>query len=150
MDDHIAKPVDSRLLLGVLAAHLRGRARAPGSGEVLGAAIGEPGVVDLDRALDRLDGNRPLLDRMVTQFRDEVAGARRHLHQCLEGRARDALGFAVHRLRGQALGLDAGRLAATLGTLESLVADERWEASASALEAVDRAIDQLLDALPRG
>jgi two-component system sensor histidine kinase/response regulator len=150
MDDHIAKPLDTRRLLGVLAMHLRGRTRVPPAGEAPTGAIGEPRVVDLSRALDRLDGNRTLLDRMVTQFREDVVGARRHLHQCLERRAGEALAFAVHRLRGQALSLDAGRLAAALGTLENQVGLERWEASASALDGVDRAIDQLLDVLARG
>ncbi len=149
MDDHIAKPVDTRRLLGALAVHLRGpRQLAPG--EVPTAVTGESRIVDLTGALERLEGNRALLDRMVTQFREEIVGARRHLHQCLERRAGDALGFAVHRLRGQALGLDAGRLAAALGTLESLLSHERWEASEAALEAVDRAIDQVMDALAHG
>jgi len=149
MDDHIAKPVDTRRLLAVLEAHLGGRGgRAPG--DTAAAPPGEPRVVDLARALDRLQGNRGLLERLVAQFTEEVVGVRGQLHDLLEQRAGDELGFAVHRLRGQALSLDAGKLALVLGTLEGLVARRQWDASASALQSVDHAIDQLLDALARG
>jgi two-component system, sensor histidine kinase and response regulator len=150
MDDHIAKPVDTRRLLGVLAMHLRGRTRVPASDRTPREATGEPRVLDLAKALERLQGNRALLDRMVAQFREEIAGARKHLHECFDRRAGEALGFAVHRLRGQALSLDAGRLAVALGTLESLIGREQWQAGASALQAVDYAMDQVLDALARG
>ncbi len=148
MDDHIAKPVDTRRLLAVLEAHLGG----PGTraqGNASAAPPGEPRVVDLARALDRLQGNRGLLERLVAQFTEEVVGVRGQLHDLLEQRAGDDLGFAVHRLRGQALSLDAGKLALALGSLEGLVARRQWDASASALQSVDHAIDQLLDALAR-
>ena len=148
MDDHIAKPVDTRRLLAVLEAHLvRPGARALGNAAA--APPGEPRVVDLARALDRLQGNRNLLDRLVAQFTEEAVGVRGQLHDLLEQRAGDDLGFAVHRLRGQALSLDAGKLALALGSLEGLVARRQWDASASALQSVDHAIDQLLDTLSR-
>jgi two-component system sensor histidine kinase/response regulator len=150
MDDHIAKPVDTRRLLAALEAHLGGRGgtRAPASAPA--APRGEARVVDLGRALDRLQGNRGLLERLVAQFTEEIVGARGQLHELLEQRAGDELGFAVHRLRGQALSLDATRLALALGNLEGLVTRRQWEASASALQSVDHAIDQVLDVLARG
>ncbi len=150
MDDHIAKPVDTRRLLAALAVHLRGRPSEPASDRMPREATGEPRVLDLAKALERLHGNRELLDRMVAQFREEIAGARKHLHECFDQRAGEALGFAVHRLRGQALSLDAGRLAVALGTLESLIGREQWQAGASALKAVDHAMEEVLDALARG
>ena len=150
IDDHIAKPVDTRRLLAVLEAHLGGRGGTHAATSAPEAARGERRVVDLDRALDRLQGNRGLLERLVGQFTEEVVGARGQLRELLEQRAGDELGFAVHRLRGQALSLDAGKLALALGNLEGLVARRQWEASASALQSVDQAIDQVLDVLARG
>jgi hypothetical protein len=149
MDDHVAKPVDSRRLLAVLEVHLDGRDGARTRAAAPVAPPGDHRVVDLAAALDRLEGNRGLLDRLVAQFSEEVVGARGRLRELLERRAGDELGFAVHRLRGQALSLDARRLALALGDLEALVGRRQWEASASALHAVDQAIDQLLDALAR-
>jgi two-component system, sensor histidine kinase and response regulator len=149
MDEHIAKPVDARRLLDALAGHLGGRpADRPSEGASKAAAPVE-GVVNLARALDRVQGNRPLLDRMVAQFRAEVVDARGYLRDYLESRSGDELGFAVHKLRGQALGLDATQLALTLGTLEGHVAQRDWAASASALAQVDLEIDDVLEALAR-
>jgi HPt (histidine-containing phosphotransfer) domain-containing protein len=147
MDDHIAKPIDSRRLLAALEIHLGGYGNALKLAAAPSTPRGEPRVVDLGRALDRLQGNRDLLDELVAQFCKEAVGTRGQLRLLLEQRAGDELGFAVHRLRGQALSLDAGRLAMTLGELEALVGRGQWEACASALHAVDHAIDQLLDVL---
>ncbi len=148
MDDHIAKPVDARRLLNALAGHLGGRPadRAPVG---LDSRAASDGVVDLARALERVQGNRTLLDRMVAQFRAEIIEARGYLRDYLENRSGDELGFAVHKLRGQALGLDAARLATTLGTLEGHVARRDWGASMSVLREVDREIDLVLGALAR-
>ena len=106
-------------------------------------------VVDLDRALARLQGNRDLLGRMVSQFCDEAQTARVGLHEGLERRDREPLGFAVHRLRGQALSLDAAVLANALGTLEGLVAREQWPECVDSFRDVEYALDQLLDVLGR-
>jgi PAS domain S-box-containing protein len=146
MDDHIAKPVDARRLLDVLAGHLGVRPSAPA---LVAAAAPANRVVDLARALDRVQGNRGLLGRMVAQFRAEAVEARTYLHEYLQKRAGDELGFAVHKLRGQALSLDAADLAATLGTLEGLVAQRDWAASERALREVDGEIATVLDALAR-
>ncbi len=149
MDDHIAKPVDARRLLAVVAELLGRSAPRVDTPRVDTPRVDTPRVdtprvdtsrvdegmtearaVDLARALDRLQGNGDLLTRMVAQFRDEVQNARRHLREGLDQRSRDALGFEVHRLRGQALSLDAGGLARALGVLEGLVAEEQWGARA--------------------
>jgi two-component system, sensor histidine kinase and response regulator len=147
MDDHIAKPVDTRRLLAALTAHLGGLPDPRPLPDVPAASLADAPVLDLARALDRLQGNQGLLDRMLAQFSEEITGRRRHLHDLLERRSGDALAFAIHRLRGQALTLDAGRLAVALGTLEGVVARGQWDASAPALLAVEEAIDQVLGAL---
>ena len=149
MDDHIAKPVDTRRLLAALAVHLRGRPSEPASAGCRATRPASLRVLDLAKALERLHGNRELLDRMVAQFAKR-SPARAAPARVLDQRAGEALGFAVHRLRGQALSLDAGRLAVALGTLESLIGREQWQAGASALKAVDHAMEEVLDALARG
>ncbi len=149
MDDHIAKPVDARRLLDALAGHLGGLAAPRSVSAPATTAATQVGVVNLARALDRVQGNRGLLDRIVAQFRAEIAETRAQLHDLLERRSGDELGFAVHRLRGQALSLDAGVLADLLGKLEGHVARREWAPGASILEDVDGAIDQVLDALAR-
>jgi PAS domain S-box-containing protein len=172
MDDRISKPVDARRLLSAIATHLAhggqsaGRSSQEGTssesdaghrkGQENGMKTGAerqsddvPKVVDLDRALARLQGNRDLLGRMVAQFRDEAQSARVGLREGIERRDRDPLGFSVHRLRGQALSLDATILASLLGTLEGLVAREQWTECTTTFRDVETALDQLLDVLGR-
>ena len=150
MDDHIAKPVDARRLLDALAGHLggpTGRAR-PAAPPRRPAA---DRVVDLARALDRVQGNRGLLDRMVAQFRAEVGETRGHLHDCLErrvGRRARVRGPPAPRAgaqprRGQSSPSRSGSSRSTDRAAE-------WAASAAALQEVDREIDQVLDALAPG
>jgi CheY-like chemotaxis protein/HPt (histidine-containing phosphotransfer) domain-containing protein len=148
MDDHIAKPVDARRLLAAVASHLQTqRAAAAPEAAANGATAPSPRVVDLDRALERLQGNRDLLDRMIAQLVQDARGARSTLRERLAARERDALGFTLHRLRGLALALDASAMAEALGTLERLVAAGQWDACGAATPPAERAIDELLQAL---
>ncbi len=147
MDGHIAKPVDARRLLAIVAAH---------AGETPEAVVdappgrlGDTKAVDLDRSLQRLQGNRGLLDRMVEELLASAREARGSLRADLGRREAEPYVFAVHRLRGQALGLDAAQLAAALGVLESTVAREDWAASEAMMPAVEAALDAVVGALAR-
>ncbi len=106
-------------------------------------------VLDLTRALDRLQGNRELLARMIGQFRDEIAVARTRLRDGFEERDSNRVRYAAHRLRGQALAVDAVALAGVLDALEASVAAGRWDASAKTMRAMEREMDSLLALLPR-
>ncbi len=147
MDDHISKPVDARRLLDVVALRVEGRARRLDERGSRNPAIA---VVDLVRALSRLQGNRELLSRLVLQFRQEAALALARLRQGVRTRDRAAVGYAAHRLRGQALSLDAAALASELEVLEAGANRDSWVEIENALIAVERELDRVLDALTRG
>jgi two-component system, sensor histidine kinase and response regulator len=147
MDGHIPKPVDARRLLAVLAQHegLQDASASRGPGEGPSA---EAVVLDLGRALDRLQGNRELLSRVVDQFREEAVAARRQLREALERKDRSGMGYAAHRLRGQALALEGVALAAALGSLEMAAVDGQWETSAEGLRVVEHELARLLELIP--
>jgi len=145
MDDHIAKPIDVRRLLGTVAKHVVPKAASRSTDD--GGGTTAPGVVNLTRALDRLQGNRDLLARIVSQFREEAGAARVRLREGLDRRDASAVRYAAHRLRGQALSLDAGQLVAALGGLEAAVAREDWGATGDALREVEDEVGLLLRAL---
>jgi two-component system, sensor histidine kinase and response regulator len=105
-------------------------------------------AIDLTRALDRLQGNWELLAGMLAQFRDEVGVARTRLREGFEERDSHRVRYAAHRLRGQALALDAAALAAALDALETGVAAGRWDASVETLRALELEMDTLLVLLP--
>jgi two-component system, sensor histidine kinase and response regulator len=153
MDGHIPKPVDARRLFAVIAQH-----EAPNDSEASsrraaqdagGPEASAPVVLDLERALARLQGNRELLSRMIDQFRDEAVAGRRQLREALERSDRGAMAYAAHRLRGQALSLEAMALAAALGALETAGDGAgHWVANAEAVRGVERELDRLVEALP--
>jgi|HubBroStandDraft_1064217.scaffolds.fasta_scaffold06283_3 two-component system sensor histidine kinase/response regulator len=143
MDDHISKPVDARRLLDVVAVRIGGGTKS------LERASRKPATaaIDLVRALSRLQGNRELLSRLVLQFRQEAARALARLRQGVRARDRAAVGYAAHRLRGQALSLDAAALGSELEALEAGASRDSWVEIESALIAVERELDRVLDAL---
>jgi CheY-like chemotaxis protein/HPt (histidine-containing phosphotransfer) domain-containing protein len=153
MDGHIAKPVDARRLLVSVAQHVDAE-RTPfldpseaRSSDPAADAPRSGAVVDLHRALERLQGNQELLERMIVQFHEEAGAARGRLREGLARRDKGGLHYAAHRLRGQALSLDAEALVSALAVLEGAVAGEEWSASAEALARVEQEIDRLRDVL---
>jgi CheY-like chemotaxis protein len=170
MDGHIAKPVDARRLVSVVAEHVgrppagreqlnegplghRPSVAAPAGRPVEARSGADAVVVNLENALTRLQGNADLLTRMIIQFRSEADSARTRLHEAIVQNNREALAYAAHRLRGQAMSLDAEMLAAALGNLERIAAHETpdlWSTSAAALSVVDQEIDRVLESLTHG
>jgi CheY-like chemotaxis protein/HPt (histidine-containing phosphotransfer) domain-containing protein len=144
MDDHITKPVDASRLLSAIARHAgppsapppsdRGRDRAEGEGAP---------ALNLTLALARLQGNRGLLDRIIVHFRSEAAGGVRQLRHAVERRDKVPLGYAAHRLRGQASSLDAELLIRALLALEREAAAESWERATSSLLGVERELERV-------
>jgi PAS domain S-box-containing protein len=132
MDGHVPKPVDAKRLLVTIAEHLRKPAVR---------------VVDLQRALERLEGNKALLARLIGQFRTEAASGRRNLEESWSRRDAASVAYAAHRLRGQAESLGGSLLASALARLEQIVAEGEWIAGAPAMDAVRSALEQMLDAL---
>jgi len=144
MDGHIAKPIDARRLLTAIAEQEAETGAAPVPAEATRPLLP---VVDLVRALDRLMGNRELLARMLVQFRDEAARAKVNFRDAVQRKDAGAIGYAAHRLLGQALALDALALAASLDALEHAVATEDWGATEAARQEVERVLDVVLMAL---
>jgi PAS domain S-box-containing protein len=147
MDDHISKPVDARRLLDVVAGRIASR-----SAPEFHKSQERPAraVVDLERALGRLQGNRDLLALLILQFRREAVVALDRLRQGVNLRDKAAVTYVAHRLRGQALSLDADVLASELGVLEAVASRAAWVEVEAALVAIDRELERVLDGLTHG
>jgi HPt (histidine-containing phosphotransfer) domain-containing protein len=104
-------------------------------------------MLDLGRALGRLQGDRALLRRIATQFAGGAPEARAKLHAAFERRDASVVAFASHHLRGQASLFGGEALTMATDTLEEAARQEGWSAAASALATVDRELDRLLHAL---
>ncbi len=140
MDGHIAKPVDARRLLAAIVEH----ESSVGERAADAGVARTNQVVNLSRALDRLLGNRKLLDLIVDQFRGEADRMKHSACDALEQRDIGAIGYAAHRLRGQALALDAHHLAGALEALEVAVAGGEWNEIAAAQRTVEREIGRVI------
>jgi PAS domain S-box-containing protein len=140
MDGHIAKPLDARRLLAAIAGQEISTSAPRGTD----AAVRTEPVLDLAGTLDRLMGNRKLLDRVVDQFREEADRGKRTVRDALEHGDIDRIGFAAHRLRGQALEVGARCLVTALGALEMAAASGEWDGIARAQEAAEREVDRVI------
>ena len=137
MDGRVSKPIDPRRLLAELARRT-GRAPATVRSSVF------PPRAPLERALQRLQGNRELLGRIVEQFRVEAARARDALAVALAGRDAPGLLFAAHRLRGQAASLDAQLVVDALEQVEVATRAGSWSDVVEALALVGSELDAFL------
>ncbi len=100
-----------------------------------------PVVLNLDRALGRLLNNKELLGWMVHQFRDEGPKGRQDLGDAIAHKDLKATAHASHRLRGQALAIEAVALAEALDRIEQAA----WRGDVDALEALRGAAEVELD-----
>jgi PAS domain S-box-containing protein len=144
MDGHIAKPIDARRLLTAIAEYERPAAEVRAV-DLLPA----PPVLDLVRALERLKGNRELLAWMVQQFRDDAPRSRQSLRDAIGSEDLAATAYASHRLRGQALALDALALAGALDVIEQAASRGDVGGLQTARDLAERELDRVLTALAR-
>jgi CheY-like chemotaxis protein len=150
MDRHIAKPIDARGLVAVVASAIWPSRANETDTEARAVVEASLAVVDLDKTLARIQGNEDLLGRLILQFRVEAHKAGGALQTAWDHSDKAALLATAHRLRGQALGLDAEALVAELSRLEETTDREAWDEAAASLGRVHHEIDRVLDALTHG
>jgi CheY-like chemotaxis protein len=137
MDDHVAKPVDARRLLRMIATRLERRAAESASLPVL----------DVAKALARLQNNRALFQRIALEFRIVAAQAKGELIDHVERRDRLKATFVAHRLRGQAAAFEAQAVTLAIEQLERAMKGDDWGAADHVLPSLEREMDRLIAAL---
>ncbi|MEO5340563.1 MAG: response regulator [Magnetococcus sp. MYC-9] len=137
MNDHVTKPIDKTILYGTLLRWVKPSARG-GKKASFSAIMGEtgdtvlPGIpsmagIDLEEVMERFDGNRRLLIRLLREFDRDFSQSEAHLVALLASRDaldRQAAGRLVHTLRGMAGNLSARRLCAAAASLERSIKGE--------------------------
>jgi PAS domain S-box-containing protein len=142
MNDYVSKPIDARRLLAIVARHLKGSLTTS-----LRRSRSSIAVIDLERALGRLQGDRTLLRRIASQFADGVPEVRAKLRAAVGRRDTSAVAFDSHRLRGQASSFGGEALVMASEALEDAARQAEWPAATDALVAVDGELDRFLRAL---
>jgi PAS domain S-box-containing protein len=141
MDGFIAKPLDARTLLAIVAQHAIGTAPTDPPGPL----AAEP--PDLSRALARISGNQALLRRLIAQFLQVVPAGVRELDEAVEARNADAVAFAAHRLKGQAAILDAVVIVEATDDLRGAARQQQWAEARRHLRRLQDEMTRFLAAL---
>jgi signal transduction histidine kinase/CheY-like chemotaxis protein/HPt (histidine-containing phosphotransfer) domain-containing protein len=150
MDGYVTKPLEAGRLLAKIAEHMG--AANKNEVERAQAIVPEPrrSVVDWRGALQRLQGNRELLERVTKQLVEGAPAEERRLKDAVQRRDLAAVRYAVHRLRGQAAAFDAAHLMAAIDDLMDAAAGDQWPATGDRLEAVGRELGRVVTELSRG
>ena len=152
MDDYLKKPIDARLLFDALSRWTTHTVDAPVPELRADPNHGAVRGLSLPEALTRVGGNRKLLTKLLTEFREDHAGAADKIRQLVEsGQAKDAE-RAAHSLKGMALVFGARELSEAAERVErALAADgaevgpgDLLELLRQELEVVLAEVDQLL------
>ena len=142
MDGHLAKPVDAQVMLRAVAEHL-GRA-APTPSTPPQALTAEATVMDLGRALVRMNHNAALLKKVARQFAVDAPRTVERLRDLVASHDQAGVAFLSHRLRGQAASFDADRLVASISLLEARAKLAEWMGATTAVQAVADGLSGLI------
>jgi PAS domain S-box-containing protein len=129
MNEHLAKPVDPERLIETVRTMV-GAAQKPD---------GLPGI-DMADALNRLGGNRTLLDRVYFDFCRQYADAGAELEHLLASGGKDEAAALAHAIKGVAGNIGAMRIYEAAKTLEAQLLER---GSAEALPALTAALAEL-------
>jgi two-component system, sensor histidine kinase and response regulator len=152
MNDHIAKPIDLDELFQVLNTWLgQAKAEATRSGKGSGEA-GELSLPDrlqgfnLATGLKRVDGNAPLLTRLLVAFRAQHHGAVTEIRKALANGVPGQGAALLHMLTGLAGNLGAERVCAVLAELDGALQDGSPETVELLLVALQNELQLVFDA----
>ncbi|MBL8300289.1 MAG: response regulator [Rhodanobacteraceae bacterium] len=122
MDDYLSKPIEESRLLRTLARWLPHEVRAyasPRPATPTVAATEAVAGIDLAAALDRVNGKRDLLWRLLSDFRSRYVDAAERIARLLAQADGVAAQDLIHTVKGAAATLCAQRIAAAAARLET-------------------------------
>ncbi|GAB4069042.1 response regulator [Ancylobacter sonchi] len=165
MDDHIAKPVDPQLLIGTLdrwiLRHRDGvrrttvdapaapQAPAVAAVETLRAPAGLPDMLppfDIATALNRVNGKRPLLMRLIIGFGEKNAATVATLRQQIAKGEFDEARRLAHTLKGVAGSLELRHVSEAARQAEDALAHRETDRLGPLMDRLDEAMQPALAA----
>ncbi|MBF0627212.1 MAG: response regulator [Magnetococcales bacterium] len=156
LNDHLTKPIDKQLLFATLLQWIRPR---EGIGPTAGstpppvAPSPRPDTLDgveLTTALERINGNWPLLRQLLCAFREEYAETAKKLHQCLtepDQEAQDEARRMIHAIKGMAGNMGAMAVHDAARELENAIRQGSSASWPELLTRFDAELTRLLNAI---
>ena len=161
MNDHIVKPIDPVLMFQAMlrwmdVARLQGREPAPaphgveaepGADAALLASLPPLALVNWQVALQRVNHNAALLQRLLRNFRHDYGKASQRVAQALEQGREDEVRILAHNLKASASYLGANSLSAQAAALEQALRADRSSEARQLLPPMLHDLDTILQAL---
>ncbi|MBF0270921.1 MAG: response regulator [Magnetococcales bacterium] len=160
LNDHLTKPIDRQRLFATLLHHIRPRegigASAPqsASGPSAPSRIIPPpdhlAGIELRIALERLNGNWPLLHRLLREFRDQFDGVEARLRQDLTRptpETREQASRMMHALKGMAGNVGAMGVHDAARELEGVIRNDTRRLWSERLAHFSTALNTVLEAI---
>ena len=119
MNDHIGKPFDLAQLVSMLLRQTGRDQQHQSPRPPVPAARGQNAILDIDRALERLNGNRDLYARILQSFLTDIADASGQLRRLLDTHQVAQASRLLHTLKGTSATVGAAQLAVVLASAES-------------------------------
>jgi len=101
---------------------------------------GDPPAIDLADVMTRLDGNLPLLGRLLPQFIEASEARSAALRAALAAENASAAAAVLHQMRGSAASVGAAAISALAGEAEKSLEQSGLAALADIPDAADRAL----------
>jgi len=144
MDDLVPKPIQPDELVGALQRHL-GAGPAPGETPVAPTPLGQ--VLDRAEALERMDGDEALLDRLLLIFKADAGAMLKRLDDAAAGGDAHQLERAAHALKGASATISASHVSELALSVETLAREGRLTEARDQLEDLRREFRRLVHAL---
>ena len=119
MNDYIGKPFDLAQLVSILLRQTGRDQQHQLRRLPVHAVRGQNAILDIDRALERLNGNRDLYARILQSFLTDISDASGQLRRLLDTQQVAQAGRLLHTLKGTSATVGAAQLAAVLASAES-------------------------------
>ncbi len=145
-DDYVTKPIRVAELLAVMNRVTTGSA-GPNLVAPPTAAAADSNRLDAAGALERVQGDRDLLEELVHLFTDECPGNMKEIRQAADTGNADVLLRVTHAVKGAAMNLGALKVSEAAGKLEDMVRAGDLAHVSSLVENLAKEIEFLLPEL---
>jgi two-component system, sensor histidine kinase and response regulator len=144
-DDYITKPIRAAdLFAAIERATQLGASAQPGA--LFGAKTGSE-VVDFTAALERVEGDRELLEELVRLFIHGGSSSMQEMRQALSDRDAHLLERLAHTMKGSSASLGANRVSEAALVLEMRARSGALENAGELIDAVQSELDRALPEL---